>query len=85
MVKALGGAYYYRTNQIFWPDAGKVREIYIKPTLMYLPEDSSWLFNLCQAPIYGTELLRSNGVTNMAGMFSGATYARPDVVYWEEY
>ena len=81
MVKALGGKYNETLKQLRWGD-DKIN-VSFETDGIYLPSDSSNLFQGCQGKITGCEKLNTSEVTNMSGMFLSTREAYPDVKKWD--
>ena len=61
----------------------RVKNIVFKTKGIYLPEESSYFFQMIKGKIIGCNKLNTSKVTDMSIMFYGATSANPDVSQWD--
>ena len=61
----------------------RVKNIIFKTKGIYLPEESSYFFQMIKGKIIGCNKLNTSKVTDMSIMFYGATSANPDVSQWD--
>ena len=76
MVKDTGG------KNLNWGSSSFTGNIIVNDEV-YLPKDSSLMFNYFKGNLIGAEKLNTSKVTNMRSMFGGATSVNPDVSKWD--